>query len=254
MADERTFVTLDGVGSSWGAPDPSRKQPSMVTWSELGGRTEPDPDSVATQHGFDDEPTELLELPSTELPPTIGVAEGPDRYELLDQLGVGGMGEVYRVRDRELNRTVALKVLRPELLRSKKALQLFEEEAQVASQLQHPGIIPIHDIGRLADGRVWFTMKEVHGQTLEDLLVDYHRRASWDPVVLRRLVDAVQRVCETVAFAHVRGVIHRDIKPANVMVGSWTRTTCTSRRGGSWRGIGAMPQRCRGGGGGWMAS
>ena len=222
MADERTFVTLDGVGTGWDDAETSRKQPSMMTWSELVGQAvRADPDSVATHLELDDEPTEAIDLSFDDLPATIGVDAAPDRYERLEQLGVGGMGEVYRVRDRQLNRTIALKVLRPQLLRSKKALRLFEEEAQVASQLQHPGIIPIHDIGRLPDGRVWFTMKEVHGQTLEDLLVEYHRRASWDPVVLRRLVDAVQRVCETVAFAHMRGVLHRDIKPANIMVGAY---------------------------------
>jgi len=227
MADERTFVTLDGIGGSWGEPAPERKRASMMTLSDLVGVTgasggpSDDADSVNTYVELDDEPTEAIELGFDEIPDRIGIAAAPGRYERMELLGVGGMGQVYRVRDAQLNRTVALKVLRPELLRSKKAMRLFEEEAQVASQLQHPGIIPIHDMGRLPDGRVWFTMKEVHGQTLEDLLVDHHRRATWDPVVLRRLVDGVQRVCDTVAFAHVRGVIHRDIKPANVMVGAF---------------------------------
>ena len=96
-----------------------------------------------------------------------------DRYERVELLGRGGMGEVWRVHDGRLDRTVACKVLHATV--SQAAWVRFEEEARVSAQLQHPGIIPVHDVGRLEDGRLWFTMKEVQGRTLQDLITQVHR-------------------------------------------------------------------------------
>jgi serine/threonine-protein kinase len=127
------------------------------------------------------------------------------------------MGEVYRGRDLELGRELAVKVLRaghggrPELERR------FLEEAQVCSQLQHPGVVPVHAIGRLADGRPFFTMKLVQGRTLAELLAGRN-----DPSEdLARFLGVFEQVCQAVAYAHSRGVLHRDLKPANVMVGEF---------------------------------
>ena len=91
-------------------------------------------------------------------------------YELLEQLGSGGMGEVYRSRDPGLGRDLALKVLRPELQGNREAEQRFEQEARITGSLQHPGIVPVYNLGRLPDGRLYFTMKVVRGRTFADIL------------------------------------------------------------------------------------
>lgn len=156
------------------------------------------------------------------------VPTGPARYEFMGELGKGGMGEVHRVLDTALNRQVAMKVTAQRLRADRKSRARFVEEAQIAAQLQHPGIIPVHEIGILDDGRVYFTMKEVEGHTLLDVIRDLHRASSngrWEDGVLgwsfRRVIEAFRRICETVGYAHSRGVCHRDLKPANIMVGAW---------------------------------
>jgi tetratricopeptide (TPR) repeat protein/tRNA A-37 threonylcarbamoyl transferase component Bud32 len=138
-------------------------------------------------------------------------------YAVLDQLGQGGRGVVYRVSDPELNRPLAVKVLRPELRDEPDAARRFLEEAQVMGQLQHPGIVPVHAIGQLPDGRPYFAMKLVQGRTLAQLL-DARPTPAHD---LPRFLVIFQQVCQAVAYAHSRGVIHRDLKPANVMVGAF---------------------------------
>ncbi len=132
-------------------------------------------------------------------------------------IGRGGVGIVARAADPDCNRTLAVKVLlarhrdRPDLVRR------FLEEAQVTSQLQHPGVTPVHEIGRLEDGRPFFAMKLVRGQTLAALL----QQRSHPGEDLPRSLSIFGQVCQTVAYAHSRGVLHRDLKPANVMVGSF---------------------------------
>ncbi len=151
----------------------------------------------------------------------------PTRYEDLGVIGHGGMGEVHRVRDRELGRTLAMKFIHPELLTSRSVVARFMEEAQVTAQLQHPGVVPVYDLGVLPDQRAYFTMKEIVGRTLGDVIHDLHAGAAagrdeagggW---TFRRLIDAFHKVCETVSYAHARGVIHRDLKPTNIMVGDF---------------------------------
>lgn len=150
------------------------------------------------------------------------------RYVDLGMIGLGGMGEVRRVRDRRLGRVVAMKIIRAEYKTATRALSRFLEEAQVSAQLAHPAIVPVHDLGRLADGRTYFTMNEVHGRTLGDVLRDLHhvsRGERWgtttDGWTLRRVLEAFRRVCDAVAYAHARGVLHRDLKPENIMLGAY---------------------------------
>ncbi|HEY0511623.1 MAG TPA: serine/threonine-protein kinase [Thermoanaerobaculia bacterium] len=130
-------------------------------------------------------------------------------YEILETLGRGGMGTVYRAVDRKLDREVALKVVQlPEGARE--TVDRLLREARVLARLEHPGIVPVHDAGLLPDGRAFYAMKRVRG-----LRLDEHARA----VLLTERLRAFERVCEAVAFAHAHGVIHRDLKPENVMVG-----------------------------------
>jgi len=152
------------------------------------------------------------------------------RPELLDEgrIALGGMGEVRRVRDPVLGRAMAMKIASPRIQADEEQLHRFVEEAQVTAQLQHPGVVPVHELGRLPDGRVFFTMKEIRGATLGQRIDSVHASSGpdgWgaDPAgwSLRRLVDALWRACQTVAYAHSRGVLHRDLKPSNIMTGDY---------------------------------
>ncbi|MFT4975649.1 MAG: sulfatase activating formylglycine-generating enzyme [Myxococcota bacterium] len=147
---------------------------------------------------------------------------GIERYEDRGRLGFGGMGEVRLARDPSLNRAVALKIIRPERLNQPGMLARFIEEAQITAQLSHPGIVPVHELGRLPDGRYYFTMKQIQGETLAETIRSVHSilptTSGWN---VRRLLDAFLRVCEAVAYAHARGVVHRDLKPSNVMLGAF---------------------------------
>ena len=145
--------------------------------------------------------------------PVVGSADVPAPYEDRGLLGVGGMGEVRRVYDPRLGRTAALKLLRAELSVDAGQRARFVAEAQVLAQLQHPGVVPVFERGELEDGRPWFVMTEISGRSLRDVLAD--------GVDVRRSVELLRRVAETVAYAHTRGVVHRDLKPDNVMVGAF---------------------------------
>jgi serine/threonine-protein kinase len=132
------------------------------------------------------------------------------RYTLLERVARGGMGVVYAAQDEKLHRRVALKVLDAPDWNAGLARRLIRE-AQVLARLEHPGIVPVHDVGTLQDGRIFYTMKFVEGHRL-----DKHIEAVASvPDRLRLFL----RICDAVAFAHARGVLHRDLKPANVMVG-----------------------------------
>ncbi len=144
------------------------------------------------------------------------VADWPDlgstRYEVRERLARGGMGTVYVARDRDLERDVALKVLSLPGSGPEAAARMLRE-ARIIAQLEHPGIVPVHDVGTLPDGRVFYAMKLVGGSRLDHLL----RRGR----PLSELLGIFLRICEPVAFAHAHGVIHRDLKPENVMVGAF---------------------------------
>jgi len=149
--------------------------------------------------------------------PPDSISEAFGRYRLQSQIGRGGMGDVFRGRDTDLGRELALKVLREDHRGHPELARRFVEEAQIGGQLVHPGIAPIYDFGRSADGRPFFTMKLVKGRTLHELLAA-RRTAAED---LPRYLAIFEQVCQTMAYAHARGVIHRDLKPNNIMVGSF---------------------------------
>jgi serine/threonine-protein kinase len=144
-----------------------------------------------------------------------------EKYAVEAPIGRGGMGEVLLVTDRDLRRQVAMKVALPEVVEVPEARLHFVAEAQATSQLEHPGIPPVHDIGLTKDGRLYFTMKLVRGRTLREVIHDLLLRRGevvrqW---TLHRLVTVLERIAETMHFAHERGVLHRDLKPENVMLG-----------------------------------
>ena len=140
------------------------------------------------------------------------------RYRDVGHIGSGGMAEVRRVQDFALRRQVAMKKLRPKLLGHPDAVARFVQEAQATAQLQHPNIVPVHDIGELGDGQVYFTMHEIQGETLRDA-IRHARKSGLLHRHRRRLVDAFRQICNAIAYAHDRGVVHRDLKPLNVMLG-----------------------------------
>jgi serine/threonine protein kinase len=141
-------------------------------------------------------------------------AEMPDLngtgYVLLDKLGEGGMGGVFRVQDTTLGRQVALKVIGIVDSRGELSARLLRE-AKIIARLEHPGIVPVHDVGTLPDGRVYYTMKLVQGQRLDQ----HAAELGGVPERLRTF----QKICDAVAFAHAHDVVHRDLKPQNIMVG-----------------------------------
>ncbi|MBX3460638.1 MAG: protein kinase [Planctomycetes bacterium] len=143
------------------------------------------------------------------------------RYSVVREIARGGMGKVIEVEDNDLRRSVALKVLRKEMLDRRDLVERFLEEAQITGQLEHPNIVPVHEIGVDGRGNLYFTMKLVEGEDLSSILKRLRKK---DPSAekafpVNRLVDIFIKVCEGVAFAHSKGVIHRDLKPANIMVG-----------------------------------
>ena len=142
------------------------------------------------------------------------------RYEPRSLLGEGGMGEVMLCRDRHVGRDVALKRMK---VSTPEAIERFVREARVQGQLEHPAVVPVHDLGVSPDGRTFFTMKRVRGDTLDAIVTALKTKAPEATTRFgrRRLLDAFRTVCLAIDFAHARGVLHRDLKPANVMLGEF---------------------------------
>jgi tetratricopeptide (TPR) repeat protein/tRNA A-37 threonylcarbamoyl transferase component Bud32 len=173
--------------------------------------------------------TRLGSVPEPSSNPTASAAT-PDRYVSRGEIARGGMGAIYKVRDKDLRRSLAMKVMLGGASGSAaasgsvnpEALNRFLEEAQVTAQLSHPGIVPVHELGVDSFGRVYFTMSLIRGVTLAEVI--RKAREGADGWSMTRALQIILRVCETMAFAHDKGVIHRDIKPANVMVGKFGET------------------------------
>jgi serine/threonine-protein kinase len=154
----------------------------------------------------------------------VALLEGAqrDRYRPTGLLGEGGMGAVEAVLDEPLERTVVRKRIHPRLQKDALHARMFVREARVTGRLQHPCIVPIHELGVGPDRHLYYTMDRIHGRTLEEWI------ASLPPGRLERgtlfdLLDVVVRVCDALAYAHSQGVLHCDVKPANVMVAGFGR-------------------------------
>jgi len=151
-------------------------------------------------------------------------AANRSRFEVVGEVARGGMGAILKVWDPALRRSLAMKVAiargeegelsQPE---DQRPLARFLEEAQITGQLDHPGVVPVHELGTDDEGRVYFTMRLVRGRELAQVIDDVHAQA--DGWSIGRAVRILLTICETMAFAHEKGVIHRDLKPANVMIG-----------------------------------
>jgi serine/threonine-protein kinase len=175
-------------------------QDTVVLWG---------PDSTSTSKAGEEESD------TADLAPPVD-----SRYQERGELGRGGMGTVLRVEDDRLLRQAAMKVLDPQLARSPEHVRAFLEEAQVTAQLEHPSVVPVHDIGPYPGGSCYFTMKLVEGRTLEQHVAE--RAATLgSPATMHEFLNIFLKLCDALAFAHSRGVLHCDLKPGNLMVGNF---------------------------------
>lgn len=178
-------------------------------------------DSDAVSPRLETPPTNLLEMASSVRLRAAHAAEPPQphaagRFVLHDEIARGGMGIIYRATDPDIRRPLAVKVLAPALRDDPEAVARFAREARITGRLQHPGIPPIHELGRLDDGTPFFAMKLIEGRTLA-ALVSRGPPTRGDG----ELIGTFEQICRTVAYAHSQGTLHRDLKPSNVMVGSF---------------------------------
>ena len=183
----------------------------LAAFNEAVGKIPPillrDVDSVS-------DPGPVVQPSSTEIPEP---AERSARLQLFGEIARGGMGAVLKGRDSDLGRELAVKILLESHRDNPDMIRRFIEEAQIAGQLQHPGVVPIYELGAFGDRRPYFAMKLVKGHTLAEILAN--RKSTTEG--LPRFLSIFESVCQTIAYAHARGVIHRDLKPSNVMVGSF---------------------------------
>ncbi|MCA9537260.1 MAG: SUMF1/EgtB/PvdO family nonheme iron enzyme [Myxococcales bacterium] len=211
-------MVADASSGAWSARPASPDDPE-TPWSvsalaaEAAGPPAIGGDTVATVASLVSEHSAAMAPARTTRASTPPGPAFSDRY--LDQgpLGAGGMGEVRRVYDRYLARSVALKRLHWKLVEDERCRTRFEAESTMTAGLEHPGIVPVYDRGVLPDGSPWFTMKCVRGRTLT--------QAAAEGAPTEALVEAFLGVCDAMAYAHARKVVHRDLKPSNVMVGEF---------------------------------
>jgi serine/threonine-protein kinase len=169
------------------------------------------------------------------LPPAIGhllietvipphEPESP-RYTLTRMHAEGGLGRVWLARDRDLNRGVALKEIRPHHASNGELWRRFLKEAQITGQLEHPNIVPVYELARRKeDDQPFYTMRFVRGQSLLGAIREFHRGRAGrapDALALHSLLGAFLKVCDAIAYAHSRGVVHRDLKPENIVLGGY---------------------------------
>ncbi len=197
----------------------SQRPPDLSELSPLAPPTltrRPDSPAPSPEPSLGGDDPARMEISSVD----ILSATASDRYDILGRLGAGTSGEVFRVKDLHLNRVLAMKVLLTHFSIDNEARERFLSEAQAMARLQHPGILPIYDLGETIDGRPFFTMQEVRGENLAQLL---HRRQqdeeTADEWPISRLLEVFRQACAIVAFAHTRATLHLDIKPENILIG-----------------------------------
>ena len=154
---------------------------------------------------------------------TLPMTPPGDRYTLVEALASGTSGVVWLAHDRLMSREVAIKVLHSELQSSQNLKSRFLYEAKLTARLGHPGVVPVFDLGHLADGRCYFAMERIEGDDLKTHLENLRTgdRTADQRMSLTRLLQTVSRVAMTVAYAHNQGYLHRDLKPANILIGEY---------------------------------
>ncbi|QDT52669.1 Serine/threonine-protein kinase PknD [Caulifigura coniformis] len=171
--------------------------------------------------------------PAANVDPNVPAPDKLDTYARFRQLrflAKGGLGAVYAAEDGTLNRDVAVKFVHPQLIRDPLCLQRFQVEAEITARLEHPGVVPLHAFGKTEDGRPFYVMRLIRGETLDDAIRRYHENplaksnTAAQSIELRDLLGRFVTACQTLAYAHNRGVLHRDIKPQNVMLGRFGET------------------------------
>jgi eukaryotic-like serine/threonine-protein kinase len=191
----------------------------------------PAPDAQATLPPLDVDAAAALTLsPPGTAPAHDAPAADGGRYRVLRSHARGGLGEVFVALDTEVGREVALKEIQDEFADDPASQGRFLREAEVNGRLEHPAIVQVYGLGRHADGRPYYVMRLIRGETLDAAARRFHEadRPGRDPgeraLALRQLLGQFVAVCNAVAYAHSRGVLHRDIKPANVMLGKFGET------------------------------
>ncbi len=187
---------------------------AAVAPTALHARKSPSTAVLRRLHGSDSD--ELFSAAMQARQESLIHANGTPRFQVNGKLGEGSQGIVFRVEDRDCHREVACKVL-SYATTDPEEISRFIHEAQVTAQLEHPGIVPVHDLGALKDGTVFYSMKRIDGENLQELL----RNRGGKPEHRFSLLELFLKVCQTMAFAHSRGVMHRDVKPRNIMVGAF---------------------------------
>ncbi len=172
--------------------------------------------SIAVEDTLDASPPSLVEPRKDK---ELVALEGEARYEFREELGRGGMGRIVRAEDRQLQREIALKTVLPDTELSQPERRLIAE-ARLTGQLEHPSIIPVYELGQLAGGEPYYTMRVVTERSLETILNEM-RRGEPDTPSLLHLVQIIRQVCLAIQYAHERGIIHRDLKPENILVGHY---------------------------------
>ncbi|MDR2391106.1 MAG: serine/threonine protein kinase [Planctomycetota bacterium] len=173
-------------------------------------------DITALLHHLEDATPSVIAEPSEEINP-------PARYIIGRELGSGSIGQVIMARDQHLGREVAIKVLHEGEGLSRDIIARFVAEAQITAQLEHPSVVPVHEIGLMPGGMPYFSMKLVKGRSLDDIinLLRIGDRAALRTYNHLMRLRLFQRICQGMAYAHAKGVVHRDLKPSNVMIGEY---------------------------------
>ena len=164
------------------------------------------------------------QLDRSEMQDPAGAPKLPaEKYQIQKEIATGGMGRVNLVKDHDINRNVAMKTILPAQQKSPQIISKFVEEAQTIGRLEHPNIVPVYDVGLMASGQVYFTMKYVKGMTLGEIIEklkqgdsSFHSIYTWT-----RRAQIIQEICDAIQFAHSKNIIHRDLKPANIMIGEF---------------------------------
>ncbi len=180
--------------------------PVIMSRLSVVGTNRPDPDATVT------------------FSPASGSRRAGERFRILRFHRKGGLGQIHVARDDELGREVALKEILPEKADSDLLRSRFVLEAEINGGLEHPGIVPVYSLGTYADGKPFYAMRFVEGDSLKEAIEAYHRAHPHpDPTTVdfRKLLARFIDVCETIAYAHSRGVLHRDLKPTNIMLGRY---------------------------------